>query len=87
MRLAKLKHFSIGLSRNYLFKHIKATPLAKKMLTWTQPQYVKKDCVQKYNIFLFFFFKLGFTPCKAEEPLRRMELHTRKRKRLKANQK
>ena len=55
MRLAKLKHFSIGLSRNYLFKHIKATLLAKKMLTWTQPQYVKKDCVQKYNIFLFFF--------------------------------
>ena len=29
-----------------------------------------------YNIVIFFlfFFKLGFTPCKAEQPLRGMEL-------------
>ena len=25
--------------------------------------------------FLFIFFKLGFTPCKAEQPLQGMELH------------
>ena len=26
----------------------------------------------------FFFFKLGFTPCKAEQPLRGMELQEKK---------
>ena len=27
---------------------------------------------------IFFFFKLGFTPCKAKQPLRGMELQERK---------
>ena len=29
---------------------------------------------------VFFFFQLGFTPCKAKQPLRRMELQERKHK-------
>ena len=29
---------------------------------------------------LYIFFKLGFTPCKAEQPLRGMELQEKKRK-------
>ena len=28
----------------------------------------------------FFFFKLGFTPCQAEEPLQGMELEEKKKK-------
>ena len=30
--------------------------------------------------FFYFFFKLGFTPCKAEQPLRGMELQEKKHK-------
>ena len=29
---------------------------------------------------IYFFFKLGFTPCKAEQPLRAMELQEKKHK-------
>ena len=34
-----------------------------------QSHFEKKDCIR-----LFFFFQLGFTPCKAEEPLQGIEL-------------
>ena len=32
------------------------------------------------NFFLFFISKLGFTPCKAEQPLQGKELQEKKRK-------
>ena len=32
------------------------------------------------KIKFFFFFKLGFTPCKTEEPLQGMELQEKKKK-------
>ena len=32
------------------------------------------------QFFFCFFFKLGFTPCKAVQPLRGMELQERKKK-------
>ena len=34
-----------------------------------QSHFEKKDCIRR-----FFFFQLGFTPCKAEEPLQGIEL-------------
>ena len=36
---------------------------------------VKKE---ELNLKLIFFFKLGFTPCKDEQPLRGMELQEKK---------
>ena len=32
-------------------------------------------CRENSGAFLFVFFKWGFTPCKAEQPLQGMELH------------
>ena len=34
------------------------------------------------GFFFFCFFQSGFTPCKAEQPLRGMELQEKKQKRL-----
>ena len=36
--------------------------------------------LKKYCWGIFFFFKLGFTPCKSEQPLRGMELQEKKHK-------
>ena len=35
---------------------------------------------KKLLLLLFFIFKLGFTPCKAKQPLRGMELQEKKHK-------
>ena len=36
--------------------------------------YVCMNCKLQVEIFKIFFFYLGFIPCKAEQPLQRMEL-------------
>ena len=42
---------------------------------------MKKDhSKRQYTYHFLFFFKLGFTPCKAEQPLRGMELQEKKHK-------
>ena len=41
--------------------------------------YLNKNLIMNFVWYLFFFvFKLGFTPCKAEQPLRGMELQEKK---------
>ena len=37
--------------------------------------------------FVLFFFKLGFTPCNAEQPLQGMELQKKKQKKIKVYRK
>ena len=41
---------------------------------------LKTGVIYEIKVTFFFFFKLGFTPCKAEQSLRGMELHEEKKK-------
>ena len=43
---------------------------------------ISNGCVALLNILHIHFFKLGFTPCKAEQLLQRMELKEKETKRL-----
>ena len=46
---------------------------SKRYLKTPSWNFVLKNKLQK-ALYLFFFFKLGFPPCKSEQPLRGMEL-------------
>ena len=40
-----------------------------------------------WKVYLHFFFKLGFSPCKVEQPLQGMELQEKESKKIKAYKK
>ena len=42
------------------------------------------DSISLYISLIKQFFKLGFTPCRAEQPLQSMELQEKKHKKIKA---
>ena len=49
------------------------------IINWNKRELVKIDQQMK-NLLNIYFFKLGFTPCKAKQPLRGMGLQERKNK-------
>ena len=67
---AEKKQNKVNIIPNPIFQEITQCHPTK---TLCKNIYIHLYQMKKHHLFLF-FFKLGFTPCKAEQPLKGMEL-------------